>query len=154
LAFRREKAWLLQDERKAHLEEVYEVLERLRDAYSLFYADALRTAALQAPGNLAQAMKPVPWARLRMLVFLYLPELKPYLEDIELTGPKLGSAAADAILYSSGNAARNQQLVTALDRALQDLTKTVDAMRDHIVAHSRAVAAAKATSVGTKPSKP
>lgn len=114
LAFRREKASLLQDERKAHLEDVYEVLEGLRDAYSILYADALRAAALGTPGHLSQAMKPVPWARLRMLVFLYLPELQQFLEEVELTGPKFGSAATDVM--TAGNPGKNQQLIIRLDQ--------------------------------------
>ncbi len=90
-AFRLEKGWLLDEERRSHLEEVYEVLERLRDAYGLLYADALRRAATQTEGKLSDAMRPLPWARLRMLVFLYLPELKPYLADVESTGyPRVG----------------------------------------------------------------
>ena len=148
LAFRREKGWELEEDRKKHLEEIYEVLERFRETYSLMYAEALRIAATQTAGTLSQAMKPVPWARLRMLVFLYLPELRAHLDDIELTGPKLGTAAADAIMHSSANAARNMQLVSALDTALNDLTKAVDAMRDRIVDLSRAVAIVKAASVG------
>jgi hypothetical protein len=150
LAFRREKSWVIHEERRAHLEEVYEVLERLREAYSLIYADALRTLAIGPSDKPGQFMKPVPWARLRMLVFLYLPELKAQLADIELTGPKLGSAAADAMMEASGSPARKQQVVTTLDHALSDLTKTVDAMRDQIVIHSRAIVAEKTKSVGGK----
>ena len=79
LAFRREKRWSLHDERRAHLEAVYESLEQFREVCGRWLANTMRTLATGTHETLELPAKAIPWSRMQMLVHFYVPELKPYL---------------------------------------------------------------------------
>lgn len=138
-SFRREKAWEVEEERRRHLEEVYEALDHVGEAYALLYGEALAFASA-APVKTSDTPRiKVPWSRLRMLVHLYLPELKGHLAIVERAGPALGSAAADVFMRGVKDPNANEPLVARMDRARVELTQSLSAMGETIAAMARSI---------------
>lgn len=137
-AFRRERSWALFDERRQHLEHIYEALEELQEAYGLVYADAL--LAIKRGRRSDIELRRVPWARLRMLTHLYAPQLIHRLDVVDRRGPALGQAAAYAVMLASGDPVENSRLVDSMSAALSDLSTAVEHLRRDIVAESRRIA--------------
>src|SRR5690242_2106834 len=78
-AFRREKAWTLFDEKRRRLEDLYQSLEEVGDAYGLMFAHMWLERPAEELDAARAKSRPIPWARLRMLVNLYMPELRHHL---------------------------------------------------------------------------
>ena len=134
--FKREKAWALNEEKRRRLEHLYEALEEVASAYGLSYGEALYTVGTQrAPPRDAPRPK-IPWARLKMLVNLYAPNLKTQLAVVEDAGRNAGSAFGTALMESSLDKAKNDRLIAAVDTAHRRLTQATDSMRATIVDRS------------------
>lgn len=154
--FRREKTWTLGEQRKTRLEDVYEALDQLRQAYSDLWFSAMilvelepaTRAALNAkdPSKFELSVK-VPWARLRMLVNMHFPELETTLAVVEVAGPNLGVAAAH-INNNAGQTAQIDVMLSArLNRARDELTAATKAMEARIVSMSDEIALQQKASV-------
>jgi len=140
-AFRREKAWAVYEQRRARLEQVYELLEEVRSAYSATFTRAeISLIEAGVPSELPEQPK-IPWARLRMLVHLYTPELAHHLPQIETAGSRVGFAASVATIHASTNEAENARLRQQLRTAVGELATAIDVARDELIEKSRLLAA-------------
>lgn len=146
-AFKREKRWTVHDERRRHLEMVYEALEQLRESYGYGVGSTIRAVRTGKLENHSGAPK-APWARLRMLVHLYAPGLTERLAAVERTGPELGSKMGWAVMKQAGNPLHDEPLLDEMMTALAAFAAAVDAMRDEIVGSSRALDAERTQLVG------
>ncbi|HEU4636635.1 MAG TPA: hypothetical protein VFS41_10685 [Edaphobacter sp.] len=70
------------------------------------------------------------------------------MRKIQEVGPALGTALAEALTRPVHAAEQLKASLVPLDRAHNDLTSAVDAMRDQIVALSNAIQLEKAKSSG------
>src|SRR5580704_12661419 len=75
VSFQREKAWAIYEERRRRLEQVYEALEQVRESYGQGYFSTVHVVRTQREHRPENPQLKVPWARIRMLVHLYTPEL-------------------------------------------------------------------------------
>ena len=148
--FRREKGWELNEERRRRLEHLYEALEEVVEGYNLAYAEMIMILSSGQPPRLERPRPKIPWARLRMLVNLYAPELMSDLELVQRAGGKMGSALGEGVMNSSLDAVANQALANTLDTALGELTQAVNTMRDAIVEASRLLSASAAGATDTR----
>ena len=148
-AFRREKDWDLHEFERTHLEAVYEALDEVRSGYARTFHDTIsmvETRKVTLPD--ADENKPIPWSRLRMLVHLYLPELRDELAKVEEAGPAFGKAMAKAIVKMPADASANKQLRADLFDDFRQFTAVAEAMRDQIVSLSERTAFGKASLAG------
>jgi len=136
-AFRREKGWTVMEERRRRLEELYQALDDVGEIYSLEYIEKVTILNLQAPSSTRELRK-IPWAKLRMLVALYHPELLVFLQKVEMAGGDLGSTIGDAIMKYTIDVAKNQMsLIPPMAAAMGKLNSAVEEMKASIVAASR-----------------
>lgn len=123
-SFRREKSWDLVRERLDRLEQIYVATEEHREAFSAHHTGVLQQLIR---GELNSSPGPkVPWARLRMLVNLYAPELRGELrtlgQEVEVFGRELGVA-----FFGTGRAeAERKKQAVALTEAYIKLDATYD----------------------------
>ncbi len=138
-AFRRERAWEINVDRRRRLEVVYEAVEEVAEAYVLWYGEAIFIANNQRPPDREAPRIKVPWAKLRMLVSLYLPDLKDHLAHLYGRGHELGSEIAKTVMESSTDPATNRDLIAGMEAAWQLFNAAADAFRDTVVKQSTAL---------------
>lgn len=139
-SFRREKAWALFDDKRRRLEALYQALEEVRESYGLLYGHMWLETSAKEFSVARERSGPIPWARLRMLVNLYAPDLRYRLELVERMGAELGHAIASAMIAQEHHdAATHSVLLASGQDAMVKLTAAVDLMRDEIVRQSRAL---------------
>jgi hypothetical protein len=146
-AFRREKVWERDRGTREHLEQVYEALEQVRECYGLSAGNVLRILATGQAGTNDQIAK-VPWARLRVLVNLYAPELRDSLSELEDVGMQTGSVIARALMQSSANQSQNRMLGDEVLAQNKVLSAKVDTVRDALLDTSKALAVSEAKALG------
>jgi hypothetical protein len=135
-AFGREKRWSMMEENRRRMEQLYEALDDVSESYGIGWAEMihiLNTQNLSTPS----AMKKIPWARLRMLVALYHPELTRDLDRVEAAGRNLGAALGRALMQSTRDLERNQMFVPPLTEAMNALGSAVESMKAAIVETSK-----------------
>lgn len=133
-------AWRLYDDRRAHLEQVYEALEQVRESYGYLILQAeARARAQQLPGF---EVTKIPWARLLMLANLYVPDLLPAIKAVERVGTQqVAIACADALIEGSSDPKTAARLTIAIREASAALHTAVTAASDQIIAESARLAA-------------
>jgi hypothetical protein len=142
LAFRRDKAWTLYEEQRARIEQVYEVLEQIRDVYAVAFhrADyALEDTSLRL--GAADREKP-PLAKLRMLLHLYAPGFEHHIPHLETAASRLGFAIT-ASWSNREQTAQRDSLRQQLWTQYSELNDRLDMLRDDIVADIRSLTATK-----------
>ena len=132
-AFRRDKAWALYDLDRSHVEAACQALDEVKEAYGIAYGKALYTVATQSVPTSERPQITVPWARLSMLVSLYLPQLRERFAAVHKAGCDLGASMGDAIMKSGANPAIDNALMAAMGTSLKTFNDAVDLMRNDIV---------------------
>lgn len=137
--FRRERTWELEHEQGRRLERLYESVEELRESYGLAVADMI--LKLSQPQAVEREIRcKVPWSRLRLLINLYAPDLRPRLQVLTKTGNSLGAVLADCVVQGSADPQANTDLLAKLKAASDNLNDAADALCEDIVANSRHLA--------------
>jgi hypothetical protein len=79
--FSREKGWRMYEDERANIERIYSVVEEFRESYSGSWVSTLKSLGL---GRLEtdKGIPIVPWAKLRMLIGLYAPEMNDALQRL------------------------------------------------------------------------
>jgi len=149
-SFRREKSWEHARTQRQHVEAAYEAFESLREAYAQLLVQALYTLKTGSMPPESDYSLKVPWARLRMMINLYLPELLPELDAIEKTGPEFGKAATYAMVESPADGAHKQSVSKRLLQANQILQSSIDAARDALVALSESLVRESGAALGKR----
>lgn len=136
--FRPEKAWALYEQRRAHLEQVYQTLEEFRATYGSEYTDVFHVARGGELPTTTKVQREVPWSRLGMLVHLYVPDLVPHLAALS----KATEAVADALLavMAKGSPTAVRAIMEQYNRAMGGVNSAVDAAQKHIVAEAARLA--------------
>lgn len=121
--FKREKRWGLSTDRLGKLESVYMAVEDHRDAYRTFYNESVERLS---SGKLSEHGAKVPWARLRMLVNLYTPELKASLAALEASAEACAKDFANTVLQASWPEAERRKRLLPITQSLVSVNKVYD----------------------------
>jgi hypothetical protein len=89
-SFKREKIWAVRDERRQYLEELWTRLDELKSGYDILYGRAVRPLEWVSSSRMETVV--LPWPRVRLIVALYLPELKLMLSSLESAGDAFDEA--------------------------------------------------------------
>ena len=119
--FQREKAWELFEEKRRHIEAIYEAVENHRDAYRRTLGQAI---ALHSGVNDKPDFPAVPWARLRMLVHLYGQDVLDEMSVVEQVGKEFGEILGQTFRKSPPEESR--QLMGNLLEVFGKLTAAYD----------------------------
>lgn len=134
-AFSREKRWSIFTEQRERIEQIYVVVEEHRQGYASIFAAAI--SELQGE-HLALPATRVPWARLRMLVALYAPEMESHMARLNEVGTTFGISAGEVLTQGSMDAAERTRRLVELPNQFNELNAVYDALlRDLIVAAER-----------------
>jgi hypothetical protein len=123
-------------------------METLNDAYAMAFADTVRAVSTGQLRQTTDSSAKIPWARLRMLVHLYAPQLVDHLRAIESAGPKLGRALGLAIMEHGSDPRQNSRLLDDAMRESDGLNRAIGDMRDAIVRESLDLEARSAKAIG------
>lgn len=94
--FKRERWWLVYEDRRKRIEDIYLVVQEVRESYRRSVGPLLKSLAA---GKLEPFdISVVPWSRLELLVALYAPDLEAKARDVRQAGDQLGAVMAEVVV--------------------------------------------------------
>lgn len=144
-SFKRDKSWAIREERRAHIEELWEALEQTQDSLDQSAAKAALALRGNAPVRDIASDK-IPWARMRLLVSLYLPEFSMSLIGVKLKGDRVGEFLAQAVIAREPRPV--SELISNLRTASEELDMAITTLKSEMIDQARDISVRKSIAAG------
>jgi hypothetical protein len=137
-SFKREKTWAVRDERRQYLEELWARLDELQSGYNTLYQRAVRPHVWVSSSH--ESAVELPWARVRLVVALYLPEFQRVLLSLDSAGLDFDEALRAEPTPVPGLSRPSYE---ALVEASEQFDEAIEKVRARITDETRAITHAR-----------